>query len=43
MDGECFDGKEAHVWISIKKFEDYQVGVKEDSGDEDEFAEDNDY
>ena len=26
MDGECFDGKEDHVWMSIEKFEDYQVG-----------------
>lgn len=26
MDGECFEGKEDHVWMSIEKFEDYQVG-----------------
>lgn len=26
MDGECFDGKEDHVWMSIEGFEDYQVG-----------------
>lgn len=26
MDGECFDGKEDHVWMSIEGFEDYQIG-----------------
>ncbi len=26
MDGECFDGREDHVWMSIERFEDYQVG-----------------
>lgn len=26
MDGECFGGKEDHVWMSIAGFEDYQVG-----------------
>lgn len=26
MDGQCFDGKEDHVWMSIKGFEKYQVG-----------------
>lgn len=25
MDGECFDGREDHVWMSIERFEDYQV------------------
>ena len=26
MDGECFDGKEDHVWMDLKDFEEYQVG-----------------
>lgn len=26
MDGECFEGKEDHVWMSLENFEDYQVG-----------------
>lgn len=26
MDGECFDGREDHVWMAIERFEDYQVG-----------------
>lgn len=26
MDGECFDGKEDHVWMSVERLGDYQIG-----------------
>lgn len=26
MDGECFNGKENHVWMFVERFGDYQVG-----------------
>lgn len=26
MDGDCYEGKEDHVWMDIKPFENYQVG-----------------
>ena len=26
MDGDCYEGKEDHVWMDIKPFEDYQEG-----------------
>ena len=26
FDGNCFEGKEDHVWMDLKGFEDYQVG-----------------
>jgi crotonobetainyl-CoA:carnitine CoA-transferase CaiB-like acyl-CoA transferase len=25
-DGLCFDGKEEHVWMSLKGFEEYEIG-----------------
>ena len=26
MDGDCYEGKEDHVWMDIEPFEEYQVG-----------------
>lgn len=25
MDGDCYEGKEEHVWMDIEPFEEYQV------------------
>ena len=34
MDGDCYEGKEDHVWMDIGPFEEYQVGDRLSFGGE---------